>query len=178
MLWKCYTQYASKFGKLSSGHRTGKGQFSFQSQSTAMPKHVQTTVNLQSFDILVRLFSKSFKLGFSSMWIKKFQMYTLGFKEAEEPEIKFPAFHFVCLFVCLFVFPKFIYFNWRLITLQYCIGFTITLTWICHRCTCVPHPEPPSHLPPHTIPLGHPVHQPSAYCIMHRTWTGDFFHIW
>jgi len=32
MLLKCYTQYASKFGKLSSGHRTGKGQFSFQPQ--------------------------------------------------------------------------------------------------------------------------------------------------
>ena len=31
LLWKCYTQYASKFGKLSSGHRTGKGQVSFQS---------------------------------------------------------------------------------------------------------------------------------------------------
>ena len=29
MLWKCCTQYASKFGKLSSGHRTGKDQFSF-----------------------------------------------------------------------------------------------------------------------------------------------------
>ena len=28
---KCCTQYAHKFGKLSSGHRTGKGQFSFQS---------------------------------------------------------------------------------------------------------------------------------------------------
>ena len=27
MLWKCCTQYASKFGKLSSGHGTGKGQF-------------------------------------------------------------------------------------------------------------------------------------------------------
>ena len=26
MLWKCCTQYASKSGKLSSGHRTGKGQ--------------------------------------------------------------------------------------------------------------------------------------------------------
>ena len=38
MLWKCYTQYASKFGKLSSGHRTGKGQFSFQSQRKAMLK--------------------------------------------------------------------------------------------------------------------------------------------
>ena len=30
--FKCCIQYASKFGKLSSGHRTGKGQFSFQSQ--------------------------------------------------------------------------------------------------------------------------------------------------
>ena len=29
MLWKCCTQYVSNFGKLSSGHRTGKGQFSF-----------------------------------------------------------------------------------------------------------------------------------------------------
>ena len=32
MLWKCCTQYASKFRKLSSGFRTGKGQFLFQSQ--------------------------------------------------------------------------------------------------------------------------------------------------
>ena len=30
ILWKCCTPYASKFGKLSSGRRTGKGQFSFQ----------------------------------------------------------------------------------------------------------------------------------------------------
>ena len=37
------TQYASKFGKLSSGHRTGKGQFSFQPQRKAMPKNAQTT---------------------------------------------------------------------------------------------------------------------------------------
>ena len=34
--------------------------------------------------------------------------------------------------------------------------FCHTLTWICHGCKCVPHPEPPSHLPPHPIPLGHP----------------------
>ena len=38
MLLKSCTQYASKFGKLSSGHRTGKGQFSFQFQRKAMPK--------------------------------------------------------------------------------------------------------------------------------------------
>ena len=35
-------------GKLSSGHRTGKGQFSFQSQRKAMPKYVQTTTQLHS----------------------------------------------------------------------------------------------------------------------------------
>ena len=38
MMWKCCTQYASKFGKLSSGHRTGKGQFSFQSQKKGNAK--------------------------------------------------------------------------------------------------------------------------------------------
>ena len=44
MLLMCCTQYTSKFGKLSSGHRTGKGQFSFQSQRKAMPKNVQVKV--------------------------------------------------------------------------------------------------------------------------------------
>ena len=34
--------------------------------------------------------------------------------------------------------------------------FCHTSTWICHGYTRVPHPEPSSHLPPHTIPLGHP----------------------
>ena len=38
-----------KFGKLSSGPRTGKGQFSFQFQRKAMPKNVQTTTQLHSF---------------------------------------------------------------------------------------------------------------------------------
>ena len=38
---KCCTEYVRKFGELSSGHRTGKGQFSFQSQRKTMPKNVQ-----------------------------------------------------------------------------------------------------------------------------------------
>ena len=42
------TQYASKFGKLSSGHRTGKGQFSFQSQRKEMLKNVQMIAQLHS----------------------------------------------------------------------------------------------------------------------------------
>ena len=39
---------ARKPGKLSSGHRTGKGQFAFQSQRKAMPKNLQTTTQLHS----------------------------------------------------------------------------------------------------------------------------------
>ena len=56
---KCCTQYASKFGKLSSGHRTGKGQFSFQSQRKAMPKNVQTMVQLFSFHIASKVTLKT-----------------------------------------------------------------------------------------------------------------------
>ena len=51
---KCCTLYARKFGKLSSGYRTGKGQFSFQSQRKAMPKNVQTTAQLHSSHTLVK----------------------------------------------------------------------------------------------------------------------------
>ena len=54
MLCKCCTQYASIFGKLSSGHRTGKGQFSLQSQRKAMPKNAQTTTQLHSSHTLVK----------------------------------------------------------------------------------------------------------------------------
>ena len=54
MLWKCCTQYDSKFGKLGRGHSTRKGQFSFQSQRKAMPKNAQTTSQLQSSHTLVK----------------------------------------------------------------------------------------------------------------------------
>ena len=40
---KCYTEYTSKFGKLSNSHRIGKSQFSFQSQTREMLKNVQST---------------------------------------------------------------------------------------------------------------------------------------
>ena len=47
------TQYASKFGILSSGHRTGNGQFSFQSQRRAIPKNAQITTKFHSSHMLV-----------------------------------------------------------------------------------------------------------------------------
>ena len=54
MLFKCCTQYASKFGKLRSGHGTGQNQFSFQSQRKAMKRNVQT--------ITIELFSHASKV--------------------------------------------------------------------------------------------------------------------
>ena len=52
-------------------------------------------------------------------------------------------------FLILFYYYYYFYF-----TILY--WFCHTSTCICHGCTHVPHPEPHSHLPPHTIPLGHP----------------------
>ena len=68
--------------------------------------------------------------------------------------------------------------SWRLTTLQYCSGPCHTMTWISHGFTCVPHPNPPSHLPSHRIPLGLPSAPAPSTCLMHPTWTGDLFHTW
>ena len=51
---KCCTQYASISGKLGSGRRTGKSQFSFQSQTKKMPKNVQNTAQLHSSHTLAK----------------------------------------------------------------------------------------------------------------------------
>ena len=55
----------------------------------------------------------------------------------------FLFFFFQPLPLFYFIFP-FIFISWRLITLQCCSGFCLTLTWISHGFTCVPHPDPPS----------------------------------
>ena len=90
-LWKCCTQYASKFGKLSSSHRTGKGQFSFESQRKAMPTNAQTTAQLHSSHKLVKYCVKFSKLDFNSTWPENFQMFKLDLEKAEEPEVKLPT---------------------------------------------------------------------------------------
>ena len=76
MLWKCCTQYASKFRNLSSGHRTGN-TFSFQSQRKAIPKNAQTTAQMHPSHMLVKLCSKFSKPGFNSTWTMNFQIFKL-----------------------------------------------------------------------------------------------------
>ena len=86
LLWKCCTQYANKFGKLCSGHMTGKSQFSFQSQRKAMPKNAQTTTQLHSSHTLAKYCSKFSKPGFNRTWTMKFQMFKLDLENTEETE--------------------------------------------------------------------------------------------
>ena len=57
-----------------------------------------------------------------------------------------------------------------------CGGFCHTLKWNSHGFTCVPHPNPPSHLPLHPFPLGFPSAPGLSTCLMHPTWAGDLFH--
>ena len=74
--------------------------------------------------------------------------------------------HYLLLFLFFFqtnpaMLFFFFHFHFFIINYYY-FYFTIlywfchTSTWICHGSTRVPHPEAPSHLPPHTIPVGHP----------------------
>ena len=90
MLLDCCTQYASKFGKLSSGHWTGKCQFSFQSQRKAMPKNAQTTT-LALITHASKVVLKILQAKLQQHVNCELQMFKLDLEKAEEPEIKLPT---------------------------------------------------------------------------------------
>ena len=91
LLLKCCTQYASKFGKYSSDHRTGIDWLSFQIPKKANVKECSNyhTISLISYSSKVML--KSSKLGFYSTWTENFWMYKQDLENAEEPEVKLPT---------------------------------------------------------------------------------------
>ena len=100
---------------------------------------------------------------------------TYSFKHCFFPSCCIKVSFMVSIYYTTFFFP-FTFISWRLITLQYCDGFCHTLTRISHGFTCIPHPDPPSHLPLHPIPLGIPSAPGPSTCLMHPAWAGDLFH--
>ena len=64
---------------------------------------------------------------------------------------------FLALSVLIFFFFFLLFFKFYFIFKLYNIVLVCQISkWIRHRYTCVPHPEPSSLLPPHTLPLGRP----------------------
>ena len=71
-------------------------------------------------------------------------------------------------FLCWFFFNFFFFI---------CSEFCHTLKWNSHGFTCVPHPDPPSHLPLYPLPLGLPSAPGPSACLMHPTWAGALIYI-
>ena len=90
MLWKCCTQYVSKFKKLSSGHRTGKGQFSFQSPKKGNFKEYSNNCTIALISHASKVMLKILQIRFNNMWKVNFQTFKLDLEKAE-PEIKLPT---------------------------------------------------------------------------------------
>ena len=86
-MWKCCTQYASKFGKLSSGHRTGKGQFSEKGNARECSNY--RTIALISHASKVML--KILQARLQQYVNHELSDVQAGFKKAEGPEIKLPT---------------------------------------------------------------------------------------
>ena len=59
-----------------------------------------------------------------------------------------------------------------------CSEFCHTLKWKGLGFTCLPPPDPPSHLPLHLLPPDPPRAPGPSACLMHPTWAGNLFHPW
>ena len=91
MLWKCFTLYASKFGKLSRGHRTGKGQFFIP-----IPKKGNAKECSNYCILAVISHASKVMLKILQAWLQQHVNHELTdvqalLEKAEEPEIKLPT---------------------------------------------------------------------------------------
>ena len=84
-----------------------------------------------------------------------------------------PSRRYFIFYLCFFSFIYLFIFKFTILYL-----FCHALTWIHHGCTCIPHPEPSSHLPPHPIPLGHPSAPVLSTLYQASNLYWQFVHIW
>ena len=85
MLFKVLTQYASKFGKLSSGHRTGKVNFHFNAKECSK----YHTIALISHASKIML--KILQARLQQYVDQELQLYKLDLEKTKDPEIKLPT---------------------------------------------------------------------------------------
>ena len=84
MLSKCCTPYASKFGKLSSGHRTRKGPFSFQCQHKECSNYRTIALISHATKEMLKILQARLQ-QYVNCELPDIQA---GLEKAEEPEIK------------------------------------------------------------------------------------------
>ena len=88
----CYTKYVSKFGKLSSCHRTGKGQYSFQFQRRKVPMKCSKYHTIALISHVSKVMLKILQARLQQHVNQELQTYKLGLEKAEDLEVKLPTF--------------------------------------------------------------------------------------
>ena len=91
MLWKCCTQYASKFGKLSSGCRTGKGQFFTPISKKGNAKECSNYCTIALISHASKVMLKILQARLQQYVNCELLMFKLVLEKPEEPEIKLPT---------------------------------------------------------------------------------------
>ena len=91
ILWKCCTQYANHFRKLSSGHRTGKKSVFIPIPKKGNAKECPNYHTVALISYVSKVMLKILQARLQRMWTVNFQIFKLVLKKAEEPEIKLPT---------------------------------------------------------------------------------------
>ena len=91
MLWKCCTQYASKFGTLSSGHRAGKGPFLLQFPKKGNVKECSNYHSIALMSHATKVMLKILQARLQQYVNRELPDVQPGFRKAEEPEMKLPT---------------------------------------------------------------------------------------
>ena len=163
----CHPTISTSVVPFSSHLHSIKDFFKWVSSLIRWPKYWSFSFNISPSNEYSGLIS--FRMDWLELLAVQWTFKSLLQHHSSKTSILFLSF----FFFFLHFFP-FIFISWRLTTLQYCTGFCHTLTWIRHGFTCVPHPDPPSHLSTQPIPLGLP--SAPGICLMHPAWAGDLFH--